>query len=230
MSLYQDLLKGHYLDPTYGVVANAPGAFCDNFNLYSAEAMLVANWGLWPQYEAFYRASEVEPGLMVRYPGRQGGGISQDEMTAAATLSDFAAKRIYEYGSSHWWYFNPDKLPIPYSIAGLKRFAALWFGRFIGFPGYIEHCATGKMSIFKQVLWSIETMLSCLNPVSNTSGKLLKWIQLRNISGHYKLCDLAIKFWKSKMMKQYPNGLRGVMYIYFSETHPLTLNARKDFE
>src|ERR1035438_289649 len=100
MSLYIDLSTQHYLDAQYGVVSNTPGT-CDNYHLFSSEAAIIAGWNLWPQYVVFYKACEVAPGLIKRYPGRVGGGISQDEMIGAATLDSNAADRIYQIGRAH---------------------------------------------------------------------------------------------------------------------------------
>jgi hypothetical protein len=221
MALYADLLAQDYLDRQYGVVSNAPHSSCDNYNLFSAEAMEIAGWEFWPQYVSFYKASEIEPGLITRYPHRENGGISQDEMIGAATLDQQAAERIYEYGQNHFWYFNPDKQPFSLS---------LWFGRFLDFKPYIKHAAGHKLNIFQQLAWAIMTVLSPMSDPGNTSGKLLKWTQLRRMENHYFICDVAIKWWRYRMTREYPGGLKSVMGIYFGSDHPMTKYARNDFQ
>lgn len=218
--LYADLQAGHYLDAQYGVVSNSTGS-CDNYHLFSAEAAEVADWILWPQYATFFKACEVEPGLITRYPHRVGGGISQDEMIGAATLDSNAAERIYDYGEAHHWYFDPDKTPFTW---------ANWYGRFIDFKPYIKLRAGHKLNLWDKLAWSMMTVLSPMSEYSNTSGKILKWIQLRKMQGNNRICDLAIKYWKYRMKREYPGGIRTVMWIYFGESHPLMEYARKDFE
>lgn len=220
MGFYTDLISEGYIDTTYGVVSNTKG-FCDNFHLFTAESMLVAGWNLWPQYTSFYKGCEIEPGLIVRYPGRTGGGISQDEMIGAATLDENAAKRIYAYGQAHWWCFNPDK--VSFSLSN-------WYGRFLDFKPYIKMRAGEKLNIFQQAAWSIMTVLSPMSSEGNTSGKLLKWSQLRSMEGKYWLCDQAIKFYRWRMQRQYPGGVKQVMGIYFGTNHPITCYSRNDFK
>lgn len=217
--LYTDLAAQHYLDTRYGVVSNTEGS-CDNFHLFSSEAMLTAGWILWPQYLTFFKACEVEPGLIKRYPGRMGGGISQDEMIGAATLDVLAADRLYQYGEAHHWYFNPDATAFTLSN---------WYGRFLDFKPYIKMRAGYRLNIIDKIGWSIMTVLSPLSAESNTSGKLLKWSQLSSMQGNNWLCDMAIKFWKWKMTRTYPGGLKQLMSIYFPPTHPLVTYARNNF-
>jgi hypothetical protein len=220
MGLYNDLLSKGYLDATYSVVSNSPGnANCDNYHLFSAEAMETQGWNLWPQYESFYKACEVKPGLIKRYPTYVNQGISQDEMIGAATLSDNAAKRIYEYGKTHWWYFNPDGAPWSLSY---------WFGRILDFPVYVKLRATGSINILDQILWSVMTALSPISPESNTSGKLLKYVQISKVKGKYVLTDLAIKWYNYRMKKVYGSP-KSLFNIYFGPEHPLTIYAPGSF-
>lgn len=221
MALYADLQAQHYLDATYGVVSNEANSGCDNYNLYTAEAMIVAGWTFWPQYKTFFEKSQVAPGLMTRYPYRENDGISQDEMIGAATLDALAAARIYEYGQAHWWYFNPDKQPFSLSH---------WFGRFIDFAPYVKQAAGLKLNLLDQIKWCIGTIISPLSEVGNTSDKCLKWVQFRKVEGRYWLCNLAIKFWRARMHRQYPGGMKAVFAIYFGQQHPITVWARKDFQ
>ncbi len=222
MSLYVDLNAQHYEDTNYGVVSNVTGnASCDNYHLFTSEAMLVAGWNIWPQYARFFKDCEVKPGLIKRYPNRVDGGISQDEMIGAATLDENAAKRIYDYGQSHFWYFNPDNTS--FTLAN-------WYGRFLDFKPYIKFRAVGSMNIFQQIAWSIMTVLSPMSSSDNTSGKILKWTQFKALKGRYWLCDQAIKFWKWRMKKSYVNGMKSVFTIYFGPNHPITVYSRKDFE
>lgn len=228
MALYMDLLNQGYLNKPYGVVSNTANSDCDNFHLFTAEAMSTAGWVLWPQYVQFYKGCEVEPGLIVRYPHREDGGISQDEMIGAATLDSQAAERIYEYGQKHFWYFNPDKVSTTWYKP--TTWWPLWFYRFLDFKPYIKQCAGHKLNIFQQLTWSIMTALSPLSEVGNTSGKLLKHVQFRAMEGHYWICDRAIQFWRWKMGQKYSGGMKQVMQIYFGAAHPLTQYSRGDFK
>ena len=218
--LYTDLASQGYLDKTYGVVSNYANSGCDNFHLFSSEAMLIAGWTLWPQYNVFFKDCELEPGLIVRYPDRVAGGISQDEMIGASTLSSEAAQRIYNYGEKHWWYFNPDKTK--FSLAN-------WYGRFIDFKPYIKLRAGHRLNIFDKIGWSMMTMLSPLSSEGNTSGKILQWTQFRYMQGNNFICDLAIKFWKWRMTREYPGGLKQLLQIYFGPNHPLVKYAQTSF-
>lgn len=222
MSLYSDLLSQHYLDSNYGVISNVQGdESCDNYHLFSAEAKLVAGWDIWPQYVSFYKACEVEPGLICRYPGKESNGISQDEMIGAATLDAAAAECIYQYGQKHWWYYDVSKNGFSLSK---------WMGRFIDFKPYIKHAARFKLNIFQQLAWTVGTIITTFSSYDNTSSKLLKWVQLKKMEHNYYLCDLAIIFFRWKMSRQYKNGLKDVMGIYFGPNHPLAKYAPNNFE
>lgn len=214
MDLYTSLQSGGYLDSTYGVVSNAPNAFCDNFHLFTCEADQLNQ--SWPNYIDFYDACEIAPGLIARYPGKAANGISQDEMMGAATLYPIAAQRILAYGRAHHWYFNPS---------GSKFSLSNWFGRFLDFPPYIKFCAGSGMNIIDQLAWSIMTFFSPISPQSDTSGKLLKLIQVKALKGHYFICDLAIAWYYNRMSRAYPEGPQQLFSIYFGATHPMTVSA-----
>jgi hypothetical protein len=219
MSLYVDLMQQGYLDKEYGVVSNTKGS-CDNYNLFTAEAAEISSWGRWPQYQNFFKSSEVQPGLIKRYPGRVNGGISQDEIIGAATLSTEAAERIYKSRRWRFWYFNPDKKPFSFSM---------WLGRFIDVKPYVKMRATGHINLFDQFCWSVMTFLSPLSSYGNTSGKLLKYVQISRMEGNNWLCDQAIRFYRWRMSKMYPGGLKELVGIYFSKEHPFYAYAKNNF-
>jgi hypothetical protein len=221
MSLYQDLMAGRYLDPVYRTCSNysypafqTKGFNCDNPSLFSAEAMLLCGLGNWPLYPEFFDAAEVpgKNGLFHRYPGDP-GEISADEIIGAATLDRDVAQSIWLYGWKHWWVFQPQ---------GGKFVWASWMARFVNLPAYVAHCA-GKGMDGLEGLWALACVLSVFS--SGTSGKLLMWVQIQKVQGHYAACDLAIRFWKWRMRKQYPGGLKEVMTVYFGPQHPFAQNA-----
>lgn len=223
MGLYQTLQDQHYLDPTYGMASNytyaldEKGFNCDNPSLFSAQAMLLSGFDSWPGYARFYNDSEVAQGFMHRYPGSQ-TDLSFDELIGAATLDETVAREMLAYGRSHFWVFQPQ---------GGKFTWSAWMGRYINLPAYVRHQARGLRwyELHYKLLWSLACVLSPLPPPSDTSGKLLMWVQIQKMRGHYWVCDRAIQFWNYKMRKQYVRGMRDVFAYYFGSSHPFVAYA-----
>lgn len=221
MGLYTDLQTQGYLQKTYGVVSNyqhtADEFNCDNYHLFTAEAMLLSGFTVWPGYPKFFDDSEIpnHTGLICRYPGNF-GNISVDELVGAATLDRDAAIEIYEYGDNHNWVFQPQ---------GGKFVWGSWMARFINLIPYVKHQAFRLKwyDLFWKLSWSVACILSTES--SGTSGQLLMWVQIQKMEGHYWICDQAIRFWKWRMDSLYVGGLQQVMYIYFGSSHPLTRHA-----
>lgn len=226
-SLYNDLKSQKYLDPVYGTVSNCSygdatsGFNCDNPSLFTAEALLLEESFYWPGMFAFFKRSQVMPGLYHRFPG-DNGDTSQDEIMGMSTLDAYTADLILKYGDSHWWVFQPQ---------GGKFVWSSWKGRIIWLRPYVKLQATGKMNIVEQLLWSVCCVISPFSAASNTSGKLLFWTMSTHMSRTRMpwLCGLATRFWKWKMSRVYSGGLQQVMTIYFGSAHPFVKYARKDF-
>lgn len=222
MALYADLQAQHYLDQTYGTVSNnpytAPGFNCDNPSLFSAEAMLLAGFTVWPGYGRFFTDSITYPGFMHRYPSNT-GNISADELIGVATIGS-NTDLLLRYGRKNWWIFQPQ---------GGKFVWGSWMARFPNFIPYVKHRAVGLRwyDLHWKTLWSLGCILSPFS--SGTSGPLLMWVQIQKMQGHYWLTDQAIKFWKWKMNRLYSGGLKQLMYIYFGPNHPFTQHAPTNF-
>lgn len=123
-------------------------------------------------------------------------------------------EQIYQYGKNNFWYFNntSDK------TFRLKYF----FNRRPGFTTHVKLCAGRTPNILERLFWAVGIALFGANSdVTNTSGKVREFMYILNYekSGIKSwVMDLAVKHWRNKMSKMYPNKQMGeVLDIYFSQ-------------
>lgn len=168
----------------------------------------------------FNLACEKQDGLFARFPSRKNDDISQDEIYGICYGSPGDAENVCTYGSQNYWSYwlaNPNHFRWQY-----------FFGRYPCFIPYVKTCA-GKPIPFSQFLWCIGFLASSLTSHSETTGKLLSWLQIPVMQKHL-FPRLTIKLWKRIMKYRYPGGMKDIMTIYFGPEHPFSLTSRSDFE
>lgn len=238
--LYVDIQP--YKEQMYGVVTShrfPPNGSCDNGLLFTAEYIDL----LWRRFKAmqpssvedftdycseltkynmFLQACEQESGLIRRYPSKIQDQQFDDYVGAAAVNSLFA-KRALDYGRKNKYCWNierPGKFELNY-----------FFGRLPGFVPYLRAAANVRIGIIGAILWSLSTVFAALQADGKeTSGVKLQFLQ-NGVMERRKsiIAKLAIKFWRYKLKKKFPNGMQDVWAIYFGPEHPLTKHSFPDF-
>lgn len=225
-----------YKHPYWGVVGLNPAGnekqtdyTCDNYHMLNALYWLVlyqngttANVDEIVQTTTFDIACEKLPGLYARFPSRMNDDISQDEIYGICQVDSMGAINIESYGSANWWSYwlaNPNHWHWDYCL-----------GRQPSFVAYIKASA-GKPIPFSQFIWAIGFLASAFTGYTETSGKLLSYIQSHNMNSYF-FPRQVVKLWKWIMMKRYPGGLNDIMKIYFAPqpNHPFITYSKGNFE
>lgn len=167
-----------------------------------------------------------EPGLMVRYPGDT-GLESQDDYTGVMSVLVLNgggysfAEQIRSYGLQHFGFWNSAN---PGSYKNWDAFLA----RFVHFFPLLKQAAYGYVGIFGQLCFAAAFLLDN-GPPESTSNRCQMFLMQRALYGKYKIVDVAINWWRRKMTRLYPGGLKDVYAIYFGVSHPFYKYAPKDF-
>lgn len=223
-----------YKHPVWGVVGVYPANgenkdtfTCDDYHMMNSLYMHVLNsWGYGINFGelfslgAFQSACVKVPGLIARFPSRMNDDISQDEIYGAISVG--MTKTPEAYGSQNYYcYYLADPGHFHWDY---------FFARYPSFVAYVR-AAAGKPIWFSQFFWCAGFLASALTSHSETSGKLLSYLQIPVMSKHW-IPNQCIKLWKWGMMKHYPGGLQDIMKIYFASqpSHPFIACARGDFE
>jgi hypothetical protein len=192
----------------------------DNYNLFTA--LYFRMFGALSfekiDYNDFVAASKIKDGLYCRFPGRV-TDISQDEIYGMSSTSSLLSMSVSDWGSDHWYSYNlvePEKFTFD-----------TFLGRFPCFTAYMK-AAAGKFMWFWQVYWFFGFIASAWTNETETSGKLLAYLQIP-VMQKTLVGKVAIPIWKWKMKRTYPNGLCEVCKIYFPAGHPFTVYAQKNW-
>ena len=127
------------------------------------------------------------------------------------------AEEIYNYGTKHWWYFdNTEETP--------KFEFRNWFGRFVWTVFTFKACARARANLFLQLAFGLFLYTQSFNKdLTDTSGRILAWVQKEAVKGKYKLVDWFIEKWEADVKAKYPNGVGDIMSIYHAPDHPFAL-------
>lgn len=216
-----------YREPTtrmVGLVPNPTDHSCDNGLLFSATYMVLEGRNYSDERGWFIDLLDTcqpsERGWFVRYPGA--GVVAHDDLTGIAAASMYGAYCVGTYGKRHWW---------SWGLKPGKGTIRTWWGRIVDFPPTVMAAYGSRVGLLSQILWSIDTMASCLTAKGNTSGKCLSYLKIKVMDRRKDvwLCHLASKFWRSRMRKMYPGGMRDVYAIYFKPAHPFAVLGPVDF-
>jgi hypothetical protein len=226
MTLYDALKSGGYLDPEYGMVSiydhkGLPGPNCSNYWLFTAIAATIGGFPYRSseQCERFYAASQVRPGLILRWP-KSPNDVSQQEIVAASALG--FPRRIEQYGASNLWCFNaqdPDKFSFNY-----------FYARFLDVVPFIRMMSGYRVTI-GLLFWAIAVITTALTSYGNTSEKVYKYMEVEKIKGRHWGTNFTIWIWiwKKLMQRKYPGGPKELFAIYFPAKHPFIDYAPERF-
>jgi hypothetical protein len=229
---FLDALKP-YLHPVHGVVsnrvpdpANPLGQSCDNYSLFTAEALQLAYergedfLSLLNTHLAFIRACSDTPGSMRRFPTSQ-GDQSYDEYIGACysiwRANDSTLKAAFQaYMKRNGGFFDIQRDRDP----SIPRRWMYFFNRNIAFAPFFHTCTGKPAGVIGQSLWSLGLLLSLNSDKSQTSGKLLMSIQIPVMEKLSWITRAAVRRWIKGMKKQYSSP-RLLHFVYFGD-HPLT--------
>lgn len=166
-----------------------------------------------------YEAAKVKNGVIARAKKKQ-DPESHDDYVGLLTLSLLgkkeAAQEIYSYGmENRWSYVN-----VAYS------FSDLFNAQFWRLPGMVQHikaCAGIKWNYLDHFLFALSAVSNAFTVKDSTSGKILTWhmvsaYEIQSLNKSW-LSDFAVNFWKSRILKMYPNAMGDVFGIYFGRKH-----------
>lgn len=217
-----------FLEPVEGPMALVPepsAKSTDNPILYSCVAFMYFPWLGADWLARILSERKIEQGLYARHPWRidprEYKATLQDDHTAIAVVMASEAKSILEYGRKHFWIFKG------------KDNWKNWLGRFAGFPPTVEVCATRDLGLIAELKLCAAYLFNMLEPRYETSGKQLLWITSFKIPAwKYRPLALALRLWKRRMRKIYPQGPKQMMEIFywqswdwFSVRHPFVKHA-----
>lgn len=102
-----------------------------------------------------------------------------------------------------------------------------WHGRFPWAILTYRLCGGLGANILLQLAFCIYLYMGIKNKdLTDTSGRILRWLQKENVKGKYKLVDKFIKMWEDDIKAKYPDAMGTVLGIYYGEEHPFALYMR----
>ena len=124
------------------------------------------------------------------------------------------AKRVYNYGSAHHWYFNNT---------GRSFTLNDWHGRTPGFVCHVKVCAGVEPSFWDRFFWTIDIVSTSFKRRKATSGRIQDWVKVFKMqdSPHWLTRWASNRFIRS-IQKKYKGEIGEVFAIYHDANHPLS--------
>jgi hypothetical protein len=226
-----------------------PSHSCDNGLLFTAEAMILLSDLAYEEEQAvkgfldldvsavivketmtwsdLVDACMAEPGLLRRYPFAQGDEQHDDYtgVAAAAKILNFPhhAQQILDYGEKHNYCWNVEK-PGTFD-------PNFWFGRYPSFVPVLAVALGHSLDLMGQLACLGSFVAAARKADGKDSSEVqITYLEARVLEGSHWLVNLGIWYWRRKLMKVFPRGLKQVREGYFGELHPLARYAREDFK
>lgn len=119
--------------------------------------------------------------------------------------------------STKYYYFDNTEETNKFEIKN-------WHGRFPWALFTYNVCDTGSANLFYQLGFCAYLWTGIRNKdLTDTSGRILRWLQKEAVKGKYKLVDWFIGKWEKDLASKYPGGIGEVMGIYYGPDHPFAL-------
>lgn len=128
------------------------------------------------------------------------------------------AKEIAEEGNEGFipWYFDNTEESTNFEFKN-------WHGRFPWAVFTYRHCADMNVNWFHKLGYKHYLKDSMKNKdLTDTSGRILRFIQNEAARGIDKGVDEVIKEWEEDLLKKYPGGMGEVLGIYHGKDHPFS--------
>jgi hypothetical protein len=224
---------------------NAAGEYTGEFGLHPNPPLYSTdNWPLWAathlslctqeeRYsESYWFKStsdkcRIEPGLYKRHPISTDMN-SHDNLLGNAISAHYTGQteichQLYDYGWKHFGCWNSETPGKWEPRAFLGRVPGVWAilkvvtGRnLLWSPLDVAHAAAGYI-------------INKSEPVGETSGRCLLYLQSHILYGKNWVLDKAIDSWRVKMNELYPNGPKGLYTIFFGPTSVFTQQVGDKF-
>lgn len=182
-------------------------------------------------------------GLFCRYPGNE-TMTSHDNMIGLLYLESeynsfmrfprYSTYCILDRGWKYKWCFNYE-IPDKFNWRG-------FFGRFTGFPAYVEQCIMPNWGA--PVWWQLGFIVACLlspfdhvtwikeklgivphgTEINDVGNRILQWVQNQRMADNY---PRSVNLWNKRMLKRYCGGIHELCWIYHTEDHPITKAAER---
>lgn len=98
-----------------------------------------------------------------------------------------------------------------------------WFGRMKQFVAHLKWANNISPSLTEKLVWSLSVILGSYSKPENQDGWILSWLLVRNYENsekHSFLANIAANWWRKRLYKQFPNGLKDLKYL--DGNHPIT--------
>lgn len=224
-NIYKDIMNNHYFrDGTYHGAKDPPTnstsgnhhiinaihySICDRYNEVTGEDQIIAS-------NYIDKCLDIT-GVFNRAPDKFDHQAHDDIIGISCTSKKLFlpyANYINRYGEKHFWYFDNTEETSKFEIKN-------WHGRFPWAIATYKHCAGYRLNLFYQLALGLYFYTGTRNDdTTDTSGRILRWLQKESVKGKYKIVDFFIKKWEDKLKEQYSNAMGDVMSIYYGVNHP----------
>lgn len=162
---------------------------------------------------------EEKPGIYNRAPDKFDHQAHDDYIGIACTSKKLFlpfAMEIYKYGKKHFWYYDNTEETTHFEFKN-------WHGRFPWAICTYKTCANGNAPLFYKLAFGLYMYAGTFNnDKSDTSGRILRWLQKESLKGQSKLLDFFINLWEADIKKKYTDGMGDVFGIYYGLDHPFS--------
>lgn len=158
-------------------------------------------------------------GLYHRGPRKTQELEAHDDYIALCAASSMTgavfAKDICRYGEKNFWSFN--------NLEPGKWTLRTFFARHPGFYQFVRICAGQSPGPLGDAILAMSLVFNAFS--RSEGGKILAWMKVQALSGRLSLTDLAIDFWRWKLLRDHPDGMREVFKKYYGPAHPFAVWA-----
>lgn len=175
-------------------------------------------------YAQLVRICYKEKGLLNRYPSNneQEGPDDYHAVLAACKILNLPdlAKEILDYGRANYFNYNNQT---PGKFTG-----SAFLGRQLGLVAGMYLASNQEPNFFLKLAFKIALQISArTSVVKNQDIKTLAYFLILTAKD-YKPLEDSIKSWYDSLYKEVPNGMQGVLSIYYNNGNYPTVKYWKD--
>lgn len=161
-----------------------------------------------------------DSGILNRYPNNTEILEAHDDyigvLNASSIFDSFWSGTIFTR-RHYYWNFN--------NVSPREFTFQTWFARFPGFISHVYFANNLKPSLLNRLTWITKVVLDSFNNDS-MSDKILTWHMIKcyeRTNFRFTFCDLAVKLWKNKLIKNYKDKMGTVFQKYYNADHPFSV-------
>lgn len=160
-------------------------------------------------------------GLLNRKPGDNKELQGWDDYIGIINVASLLDEQLISnsflgYGRQHFWFFNNTV-----NSTTLRHY----FGRNFNFISHSYFASNRVPPIFERAKWVIGLLHNAFFK-DGASETILAWHFIKcyeRQTNRFTFCDLAVKIWKEKLIKQFPNQMGSVFEEYYNKDHPFAV-------